>query len=175
MYSSVDKTIGGKMAIEKQLLSLAAEYTVAAEICRYGIYAQLTLGPRKRTDILLENEKAMLRIQVKAKQTPTWPNCKGICGSGIILVLVDFKDKTNTDRPDFYILTPEDWKQLVETELKEQILSKKVRLDEFNVPVWVEQLDKKGNPYKGCSINPGQVAQHQDQWFKIFDQFQSSS
>jgi hypothetical protein len=31
-----------------------------------------------------------LRIQVKAKQGRVWPNCRGIVGRNIVLVLVDF-------------------------------------------------------------------------------------
>jgi len=49
--------------INKDILGLAAEFAVASELCRRNIYAQLTLGLRKRTDILIETEVAMLRIQ----------------------------------------------------------------------------------------------------------------
>ena len=157
------------MAIEKQLLGLAAEYAVAAELCRCGVYAQLTLGPRKRTDILLETDKSMLRIQVKAKQGATWPNCKGVHGLDIVLVLADFRLKTNTDRPDFYVLNPDDWARLVRSELAAQISSGEVRLDQQNVPIWVNQLKKNGEPYTGYGIKPSQVAQHQENWDKIID------
>lgn len=157
------------MAIEKQLLGLAAEYAVAAELCRRGLYAQLTLGPRKRTDILLETDKSMLRIQVKAKQDATWPNCKGVHGPDIVLVFADFRLKTNTDRPDFYVLNPDEWEQLVRSELSAQISSGEVRLDQQNVPIWVNQLNKNGKPYSGYGIKPSQVAQHLEKWDKVVD------
>jgi hypothetical protein len=51
------------MAIPKNVLSLAAEFAVASELCRRGIYVQLTLGNLKRTDLLVldtENHR-MLR------------------------------------------------------------------------------------------------------------------
>ncbi len=102
--------------IPKDLLGLAAEYAVASELCKRNIYAQLTLGHRKRTDILIETEKAMGRIQVKSKQERQWPFCGGIDGKNIVLVFVDFEHKKVNDRPDFYILTVEDWKSLLKTE-----------------------------------------------------------
>jgi len=79
--------------IDKEKLSLAGEYVVASELCRRGIYAQLTLGTRKRTDLLVDTETAMLRIQVKAKQGRNWPYCKGIFGENMLLIFVDYKNK----------------------------------------------------------------------------------
>ena len=106
------------MKIPKDLVALAAEFAVASELCKRNIYAQLTLGLRKRTDILVEVETGMLRIQVKGKQGREWPGCKGICGEGIALVFVDFEKKNVGVRPDFYILTVEDWESLLEKECK---------------------------------------------------------
>ena len=50
--------MGYRMEIPKDKLSLAGEYAVASELCRRGIYAQLTLGTRKRTDLLVDTETA---------------------------------------------------------------------------------------------------------------------
>lgn len=69
------------MKISKDILGLAAEFAVASELCRRNIYAQLTLGFRKRTDILVETERGMSRIQVKGKQGKEWPGCKVIYGN----------------------------------------------------------------------------------------------
>jgi len=68
-----DISEGQEMKIPKDTLGLAAEFAVASELCRRNIYAQLTLGLRKRTDILVETERGMLRIQVKGKQGREWP------------------------------------------------------------------------------------------------------
>jgi hypothetical protein len=47
----------GEMAtIEKEYLGLEAEFAVASELCRRDMYAQLTLGRRKRTDLLVETK-----------------------------------------------------------------------------------------------------------------------
>ena len=61
---------GGQTQLTKETIGLAAEYAVASELCRRGIYAQLTLGNHKRTDLLVVNEESgkMLRVQVKAKR-----------------------------------------------------------------------------------------------------------
>ena len=80
------------MKIERQNLNLAAEFAAASELCRRNIYAQLTLGLRKRTDLLVDKPERMIRIQVKGKQVTTWPNCRGVYGSDI-LVLVDYHKK----------------------------------------------------------------------------------
>ncbi|GAH85546.1 unnamed protein product, partial [marine sediment metagenome] len=66
--------------VAKDILGLAAEFAVASELCRRNIYAQLTLGLRKRTDLLIETERGMLRVQVKGKQAREWPGVKGIYG-----------------------------------------------------------------------------------------------
>lgn len=123
------------MRISKDILGLAAEFAVASELCRRNIYAQLTLGFRKRTDILVETEKAMLRIQVKGKQGREWPGCKGIYGRDIILVFVDFEKKKENERPDFYILTVKDWKELLNKELIQtgKVKSGEVTIDDKKI------------------------------------------
>lgn len=41
--------------LSKELLGLAGEYAVASELCKRGMYAQLTLGSHKHTDILIQD------------------------------------------------------------------------------------------------------------------------
>ena len=151
-----------QMTIPKNTLSLAAEFAVASELCRRGIYAQLTLGNLKRTDLLVldtENHR-MLRIEVKAKQKHSWPNCRGIYGKNILLVLVDFYQKREMERPDFYILTVEDW-----VELAHKVIAAhpddRIELDEYNVLFWPKQN------YKGTGVIPEQVGQHRERWDKV--------
>lgn len=149
------------MKLEKDKLGLAAEFAVASELCRRNIYAQLTLGLRKRTDILIETEQGMLRIQVKSKQGREWPGCKGISGEGIILVFVDYENKNDNDRPDFYILTVQDWEDVLEREL---ILTGKVKRNEVriekNIPIWTDG-------YAGMSVLPSMIKQYKEKWDKF--------
>jgi hypothetical protein len=63
--------------LSTELLNLAGEYAVASELCRRGVYSQLTLGHHKRTDILVEKDNTLARIQVKTKQTREWPGISG--------------------------------------------------------------------------------------------------
>ena len=150
------------MRVLKETLGLAAEFAVASELCRRGIYAQLTLGLRKRTDLLIETETAMLRVQVKGKQAAEWPGCKGIYGKGIVLIFVDFEKKAETERPDFYILTSEDWEQVIESELglTGKIDKGEVTIDAKNTPTW-----KDG--YVGMGIRPRMIEACKERWDKI--------
>ena len=104
------------MPIKRASLSMAGEYAVASEICRRNFYAQITLGRLKRTDILVYNPetKKHLRIEVKSKQKREWPGQKGIVDEQALLIFVNFEGKKDTERPDFYILDSEDWKQFID-------------------------------------------------------------
>lgn len=64
------------MKISRHTIGLAAEFAVASELGRRSIYAQLTLGHLKRTDLLIfGKDNKLLKIEVKAKQGREWPNC----------------------------------------------------------------------------------------------------
>jgi hypothetical protein len=107
---------GKKMSrLSKELLGLAGEYAAASELCRRGMYAQLTLGHHKRTDLLVEFEFGFVRIQVKAKQGREWPAISGIYTDDDFIILVDFSG-ADCVQPDFYILNLSDWKSLLEQE-----------------------------------------------------------
>lgn len=149
--------------LSKETLGLAAEFAVASELCRRGIYAQLTLGNRKRTDLLVDAEDGrMLCIQVKAKQKREWPGLKGVSGRSMALVLVDYEKKRLFERPDFYILTPVDWKKLVSKNLIEtgKVESGDISLDKDFVPTWRDK-------YVGMGVKSGDVTKYKERWEKI--------
>jgi len=139
---------------------MAGEYAVASEICRRDFYAQITLGRLKRTDILVYNPKTEkeIAIEVKAKQGKEWPGIKGIIGDQKLLIFVDFENKKNTQRPDFYILDAKDWKDF----LKAHVLHhpKFYQLLEGYIPQWKDK-------YKGTSVRPHQIIQHKEKWEKL--------
>lgn len=151
--------------IPRETLGLAAEFAVASELCRRGLYAQLTLGNKKRTDLLIHDDETnnFLRIEVKAKQGRDWPNCKGIHGKNVILVFVDYMSKMEYERPDFFILTVEDWKELV-TEVAKRYPN--VFVNERNIAVWITQLPN-GKPYEGTGVNVAMVEKYREAWDKI--------
>jgi hypothetical protein len=148
------------MKIDKHTLSLAAEFAVASELCRRNIYAQLTLGLHKKTDLLIETDNNMLRIQVKAKQGREWPGVKGTNKYDLILVLVDYQDKQDTERPDFYILTASDWKKFILELLDENIKAKSVKISDEYVPIW-------SDGYHGTGIKANHLIRFKDRWNKI--------
>jgi hypothetical protein len=157
--------------ISKEHLSLAGEFAVASELCRRGIYTQLTLGTRKKTDLLIDTESKMARIQVKTKNVGNWPFCKGIYGDDIVLVFVDYQGKRLDGEPDFYmpdfyILTSKDWETLVKKELEKKISKGEVKLNSENCPIYINRpVNRKGN--RGMDVTPRQIAEHRGRWEKI--------
>ena len=153
------------MAIDKSILGVAGEFAVAAELCRRGMYAQLTLGHRKRTDLLVESEKGrMFRIEVKTKQGREWPGCKGIATGDSFLVFVDFAGKCDTVRPDFYVLNAHEWRGYVEAEVeyyRRKHPDRRVEISEDNVVVFLDE------PYRGIGVRPESIKRYQEDWEKL--------
>ena len=157
--------------ISRNTLGLAAEFSVVSELCRRNLYAQLTLGHQKRTDILVfsEDEK-MTRIEVKAKQGREWPNCKGIFGSNIFIVFVDFHKKDLTSRPAFFVLSVADWRRVLKrriAEIKQRNPKKRISIDSENVAVFESEINRHGKPYRGMGIRPSDVIRYKEHWDKI--------
>jgi hypothetical protein len=158
------------MKILTSNLNLAGEYAVASELCRRDLYAQLTLGNRKRTDILILNQKSnkFLRIEVKAKQAQKWGNQRGIFGKGVVMVFVDFSGKKDNERPDFYLLTVQEWKDYLLHKYDEEIVKGEVEITDENVPRFLKNISKKtGKPQEGVSIKPEDIENHKEKWEKI--------
>ena len=153
--------------ILKETLSLAAEFAVASELCRRGLYAQLTLGNKKRTDLLIHDDKTnnFLRIEVKAKQGRDWPSCKGIYGENVMLVFVDYMNKNEHKRPDFFVLTVKDWKALV-TEVAKQHPNDAC-VNDRNFLVWRQRLLKSGKPHEGMAVQVAMIEKYRETWNKI--------
>lgn len=159
--------------IDKSLLGIAGEFAVATELCRRNIYTQLTLGNQKRVDLLsLSREGRFLRIEVKAKQTPTWSNIKGLSAADAFLVFVDFVDKKDTQRPDFFVLSVADWRLLATQHIQEyrqRHPNRKPYLDAENCPVFPEELNSHGKPFRGCTVKVAAIESHREAWPKILN------
>ena len=144
--------------LTKEHLMLAGEYAVASELCKRNAYAQITLGHHKSTDILLETENTVMKIQVKTKQGREWPGISGISRPSDYLILVDLEKKNENERPDFYILNVTDWKKFIEGE-KEKFpgveIDNKLRI-------------KYPDGWKGLNIKSNQVESCKEKWDKIF-------
>jgi hypothetical protein len=160
-----------KRQFARNTLGLAAEFAVASELCRRGIYAQLTYGYQKRTDILVFSESGELaRIEVKAKQETEWPNCKGIFGKKMFLIFVDYKDLELNQRPDFYILSSSDWRKVLEKRV-ETVKAKnprtRIEITEENVSIFIDQIGSNGKPYMGMGIRSPDLKEYKEDWDKI--------
>ena len=155
------------MKISHSTIGVAAEFAVASELGRRNVYAQPTFGHQKRTDLLIFGKgNKLLRLEVKSKQVKDWPNCKGIYGENVMLVFVDFTGKGEFDRPDFYILTVQDWVDFAKKVIADHPQNRIV-LDKHNVLVWKDQLNAKGQPYLGTGVKPEQIKEYKEQWDKI--------
>jgi len=159
------------MPVEKALLGIAGEYLVAAELAKRNVYAQLTLGNRKRTDLLVLSDETgkMLKIEVKCKQAQEWPNCKGIYQKDSFIVFVDFKNLGEKQRPDFYILSVADWKAFVAGKERDYNLKhpeRKTEINDQNVLVLLDEV-KNGKSYQGSGVKPKDIEQHKERWDKI--------
>ena len=160
------------MSIDKSVLGVAGEFAVASELCRRNMYAQLTFGHQKRMDLLVINEKTqrILRVEVKAKQGRDWPNCKGIGRNDSFLVFVDYEKKFNTERPDFYVLSVEDWREHCHTRIndyKTKHPDRRIELTDLNVIRWPDEVGSNGKPYEGTGVRAEDIREHKDAWHKL--------
>lgn len=146
--------------IATETLGLAGEYAVAAELCRRGAYCQLTLGNRKKTDLIVDSQDHLFRVSVKAKQKQSWPRVKGISQNGDLLVFVDYKNKEVSDQPDFYVLDVQAWKKIVTKKLKSD---PRAKLDKENTVYWPGPPGQKDS-WVGCQISVLDVAKFKDKW-----------
>lgn len=145
------------MTIRKDILGLAAEYAVASELCRRGMYAQLTLGNYKRADILVDGTSGMRRIQVKAKQAKEWPGVHGISKNTDFLILVDFQGRSLDESPDFYVLGLQHWKRIIK---KEQAAVPGLQVDEhFKI--------QYADGWKGINLIVDNVASARSKWERL--------
>ena len=159
--------------IEKSILGVAGEFAVAAELCRRNVYAQLTLGNQKRVDLLtMSRGGRLLRVEVKTKQGPTWPSIKGVGAGEGFLVLVDFAGVRDTERAAFFVLSADDWRTVATRHIEEYRQNHPDRtpyLDQENCPVFPEELNARGKPYRGCSVHVPAIESYRDAWSKILD------
>lgn len=150
------------MSICAEMIGLAGEYAVAAELCRRGAYCQLTLGNRKKTDLLVAiNDQHYMRVSVKSKQKQSWPRVKGIWLPDDLLVFVDYKGKDTMIPPDFYVLDVKAWKKIVAKKLKSDPRAKK---DAENTVFWPAVEEGEKNAWTGCQVSVAEVAEYKDAW-----------
>jgi hypothetical protein len=152
--------ISDQKKIPKEVLGLAGEYVVASELCKRGLYSQLTLGNHKRTEILVETDNRVLRISVKAKQGYEWPAVNGPVRPDDFIVFVDFAGKIVDEKLDFYVMNLEDWKQFLGEEFARYGAKGRVLKNKDGIVIGPDG-------FKGLSVRVKQIAAHKDRWDKI--------
>ena len=151
--------------LTKEYLGLAGEYAVASELCKRGYYAQLTLGTRKQTDILIDAGTKMLRVQVKAKQDVRWPLIQGVPDKNALLILVDYQYKQVGQRPDFYVITYKDWQSFIKHDLAEDVAGGRFRIQDGYLPIFVNSRGE--DSWKGIALYPENVDAYKERWDKL--------
>ena len=84
-------------------------------------------------------------------------------------MFVDFCNKSETERPDFYILTAEEWHDVVikvMSQYKEKHPDRRAEIVD-GVLVLLDEVNRDGKPYRGCGIGIEHVRQHQEKWEKF--------
>jgi hypothetical protein len=118
-----------------------------------------------------KQDGVFLKLEVKAKQAPTWGHIRGLpFGSDAYLVFVDYAKKKEIERPDFFILDATDWLNLAEKYIRgycEKHPDRTAHLDDDNCPVHPEEKDKHGHPFRGCTIAIKDIEQFRENWSKI--------
>jgi len=145
--------------MKKENVNLAGEYAVASELFRRDILAQVTMGNRKKCDLLVCHEGTDKHsiIEVKSKKEKEFLRIKGVEGDNF-LVFVDFQNKTENERPDFYILNAKDWRTYVE---------------KYIVPQGHVTIKEPGHypqysdGWTGANIKASQLFEHKEKWEKI--------
>lgn len=153
------------MTLSKKKLGMAGKYAVASEICRRDFHAEISSERLGHQYVLVRGmmTNMELHIEVKTKQGYEWPGVKGVGGELNLLVLVDFENKKEKERPDFYVLSADDWKTFFDNYVRPRAPAK---IDENYCPTW-----KDG--YVGTHVRPTQVGPFKEKWDKIEQKLKS--
>jgi hypothetical protein len=150
------------MKLSKETIGLAGEYAVASEICRWGLYCQLTLGNYKGVDLLVDpgNGKPSFRVSVKAKQGGEWPSIAWTINDNDFFVFVDYAGKSDSERPDFYIVDKETWDTFEKSIVDKHLAKGRVLNKEKGKIIWPDG-------WKGINIKPQMIEGSKDRWDRI--------
>lgn len=136
----------------KQLLGMAGEYGVCAELSKRGFDANITMGNAKATDVVIFLEdKSFRRIEVKTTRSTRFV-------TGFFQKYYD-KDKIH---PDFWILVQIDAENVSHYFILTHEEMGKVQMDRNEMDKW-EKID-------GCdNVLLKDIEQFEDKWDKIIE------
>ena len=110
-----DKSNNTEHKLLKTQTGIAAEYYVAGELSRLGYNVTLTFGNTKSIDLLIEKDDNVIAIQVKGIQKTKsicWNLDKSKIKEKTYYVLVNLHIDKPKEKPDFFVLTSSEARQL---------------------------------------------------------------
>jgi hypothetical protein len=157
--------VGNKKAIHESGVE-----SVKSELRKRPIEKLEPLHRNDPGDLRFFSPSGEIRITVKAKMGSDWPKCMGVSGNNNFLVLVDFQEKKIGERPDFYIINQQDSLFLAKlrmSEIRKTRPEKRMQIDSSNNLVFMDEICKTGNPYKGITVRTDMVTSFREKWEKI--------
>lgn len=104
-----------EIKLQKMQTGIACEYYVAGELSRLGYNVALTFGNAKSIDLLIEKDNKIIAIQVKGiqkTQSICWNLDKRKITKNVFYVLVNLHVDKPKDKPEFFILTSSEAREL---------------------------------------------------------------
>ena len=96
---------------------------------------------------------------------------RGIPPGDAFLVFVDYFGKGDLDRPDFYILTATERRDVVEDVMRGYVVKygghRRARITDENVLELLDEVGPSGKPYQGVGVSLEHIAAHREAWQKI--------
>jgi predicted AAA+ superfamily ATPase len=133
--------------MERQIVGLAGEYFVAAELLKRNYQVSMTIGNAKAIDILAKHEKTGRLLQIQVKTLKKKPNCFTLHTEKIETEAFYFFVYLNPEgaEPDYYILKGE------------EILEDKKHFYGASLG----RVDRRE------TVNHGPLQKHKDKWGKL--------
>ncbi len=113
--STKDNIDSKEVKLLKTQTGIACEYYVAGELSRLGYNVALTFGNTKSIDLLIEKDDKVTAIQVKGiqkTQSICWNLDKRKIKENVFYVLVNLHVDKPNDKPEFFILTSSEAREL---------------------------------------------------------------
>ncbi len=118
----------------------------------------------KRQDILVYSDGTYVKVEVTSKTIDKWTWIKGIPDEGVhLLIFVDFTKKELCEKPNFYIMTALEWRNMLPNldGIKNNPKYAGVDPKDNHTPIW------KDSRNKGIGIKVIDVEQQLDKWEKL--------
>jgi hypothetical protein len=160
------------MTIPRGELNPKAKQVVADELRRLMLHVEIACRDNgKQEDLLVKtNGGKEVLIAVRSKQKADWPPCKDVIGSCEFIVFVDFEKKSVNQRPDCYVLSHEDWQDVVKkrlADLRHGDQAGEIDTTNPDEPVFPDQINQRGAQMRGITVKLRYVQPYKEEWSKI--------